>query len=107
MNIMLVSITERTREIGIRIATGARPGDVALQFLIESTALSCLGGLLGLALGLVSARIVGWSLDWPAVVSPGSMALAMGIAALVGLVFGSYPARRAAEMNPIDALRTE
>lgn len=107
MNIMLVSITERTREIGLRMATGARSGDVAAQFLIEATTLSVIGGLIGLLLGLFSARLVGWSLDWPTSVSPGSMALALGIAAVVGLVFGSYPARRASLLDPIDALRTE
>jgi len=107
MNIMLVSITERTREIGLRMATGARSGDVALQFLIESTTLSVIGGLLGLILGLIAARVVGWSLDWPTTVSAGSMLLALGIAAAIGLIFGSYPARRASLLDPIDALRTE
>lgn len=107
MNIMLVSITERTREIGLRMATGARSNDVALQFLIEATTLSMLGGIIGLILGLVAAELVGWSLNWPTTVSLESMALALGIAALVGLVFGSYPARRASLLDPIDALRTE
>ena len=91
MNVMLVSVTERTREIGLRMATGARSTDVALQFVIEAISLSLLGGVVGLVLGLV----------------PASMALAIGIAATVGLVFGSYPARRAARLDPIDALRTE
>jgi ABC-type antimicrobial peptide transport system permease subunit len=107
MNIMLVSITERTREIGLRMAAGARSSDVALQFLIEAVTLSVIGGLIGLVLGLLSARIVGWSLDWPATVSGGAMLLAIGIAAAVGLVFGSYPARRASLLDPIEALRTE
>lgn len=107
MNIMLVSITERTREIGLRMATGARSNDVALQFLIEATTLSVIGGLIGLVLGLVSAELVGWSLNWPTSVSWQSMVMALGIAALVGLVFGSYPARRASLLDPIDALRTE
>lgn len=107
MNIMLVSITERTREIGLRMATGARSGDVALQFLIEATTLSVLGGLLGLGLGLVSAQVVGWSLGWPTAVSAGSMIMALGISAAIGLIFGSYPARRASLLEPIDALRTE
>lgn len=107
MNIMLVSITERTSEIGLRMATGARSGDVATQFLIEAITLSCIGGLIGLGLGLLSSELVGWSLGWPTAVSAGSMVLALGIAALVGLVFGYYPARRASLLDPIDALRTE
>ncbi len=107
MNIMLVSITERTREIGLRMATGARSGDVALQFLIEAVTLSMVGGLVGLVLGLLSAQAIGWSLGWPAKVSISAMLLAIGIAAIVGLVFGSYPARRASLLDPIEALRTE
>jgi putative ABC transport system permease protein len=107
MNIMLVSVTERTREIGLRVAAGARASDVALQFLTEAVTLSVVGGLIGLLLGLFASRLVGWLLDWPASVSLGSIALAIGIAAAVGLVFGSYPARRAAMLDPIDALRTE
>jgi ABC-type antimicrobial peptide transport system permease subunit len=107
MNIMLVSVTERTREIGLRIASGARTSDVAMQFLIEAITLSVLGGIIGLVLGLVASRLIGWSLAWPVSVSFGAMALAMGISALVGLIFGSYPARRASLLDPIDALRTE
>jgi putative ABC transport system permease protein len=107
MNIMLVSVTERTREIGLRVATGARASDVALQFLTEAVTLSVVGGLIGLLLGLASAALIGWALGWPATVSPSAMALSIGIAAAVGLLFGSYPARRAAMLDPIDALRTE
>ena len=107
MNIMLVSVTERTREIGLRVASGARASDVALQFLTEAVTLSVVGGLIGLLLGLFASRLVGWALDWPVSVSLGAIALAIGISALVGLVFGSYPARRAALLDPIDALRTE
>jgi putative ABC transport system permease protein len=107
MNIMLVSVTERTREIGLRMATGARSEDVRLQFLTEAVALSLVGGLAGLVLGLAAARLVGWSLGWPTSVSMGAIVLAIGIAAAVGLIFGSYPARRAAGLDPIDALRME
>jgi putative ABC transport system permease protein len=107
MNIMLVSVTERTREIGLRMAAGARTRDVGLQFLTEAVTLSMIGGLAGLIVGLISAQVVGWTLGWPARVSPGAIALAVGIAATVGLVFGSYPARRAALLDPIEALRTE
>jgi ABC-type antimicrobial peptide transport system permease subunit len=107
MNIMLVSVTERTREIGLRIATGARSGDVAMQFLIEAVTLSVLGGVIGLFLGLASSWVIGQSLGWPVAVSAASMAMAMGISAAVGLIFGIYPARRASLLDPIDALRTE
>ena len=107
MNIMLVSVTERTREIGLRMATGARSEDVRLQFLTEAITLSMVGGIIGLVLGLLASRIVGWSLGWPTSVSVGAMALAIGIAAAVGLVFGSYPARRAGGLDPIEALRLE
>jgi ABC-type antimicrobial peptide transport system permease subunit len=107
MNIMLVSITERTREIGLRMASGARDTDVTRQFLIEAITLSSVGGLIGLGVGLLAAKLVSVSLGWPATVTFSSMVLAIFIAASVGLVFGYYPARRAAELNPIDALRTE
>ena len=107
MNIMLVSVTERTREIGLRMATGARGLDIALQFLVEAVVLSVIGGVIGLGLGLVSARMVGWTLGWPTTVSGSTMLVAFGIAAAVGLVFGSYPARRASRLDPIEALRVE
>jgi putative ABC transport system permease protein len=107
MNIMLVSVTERTREIGLRMATGARGTDVALQFLVEAVTLSVMGGAIGLVLGTVAARLVGWALGWPTLVPPGAMLMAFGISAVVGLVFGSYPARRASRLDPIEALRVE
>ncbi|MXG91151.1 ABC transporter permease [Nocardioides flavescens] len=105
MNIMLVTVTERTREIGIRKAIGARRGDIVGQFLVEAVLLSLLGGLLGVVAGLVGSRfeIVGVQ----PVVAPYSVALAFGVAVLIGLVFGFYPAHRAASLRPIDALRYE
>ena len=107
MNIMLVSVTERTREIGLRMTTGARALDIGLQFLVEAVVLSAIGGMIGLALGLLSARMVGWTLGWPTTVSGSTMLSAFGLAAAVGLVFGSYPARRASRLDPIEALRVE
>ena len=89
------------------MASGARSSDVAMQFLVEAVTLSLIGGIVGLLLGLLSAEIVGLTLGWPASVSYGAMLLAIGIAAIVGLVFGSYPARRASLLDPIEALRTE
>jgi putative ABC transport system permease protein len=107
MNIMLVSVTERTREIGIRKAVGARRSDVLMQFLIESVVLSVIGGLLGIAFGWGVSRFVNSLGTFTAVVSPDAVALAVGFSLAVGLFFGIYPARRAASMNPIDALRYE
>jgi len=107
MNIMLVSVTERTREIGIRMAVGAHGRDILLQFLIESIALSSLGGIIGIALGVTTARILAVSYQWPTLISPTAIIVAFGFSAAVGIFFGFYPARKAAALDPIDALRYE
>ena len=107
MNIMLVSVTERTREIGVRLAVGARSYDILLQFLTEAVTLSVLGGLLGIGIGLGSAQIVSAKLGWPTLVSPNSIILAFAFSAAIGVFFGFYPARKAAQLDPIDALRYE
>jgi putative ABC transport system permease protein len=107
MNIMLVSVTERTREIGIRIAVGAQPGDIRLQFLIEAVTLSLLGGFLGVLAGVGASRLVAMVADFKAIVSAGSILLAFGVSTAIGVFFGLYPAHKAAALNPIDALRYE
>ena len=107
MNIMLVSVTERTREIGIRMAIGARPTDVLLQFLVEAVVLSLLGGLLGVALGYGGSWLVGRLTGWPTVIDGLTVGVALGFSAAVGVFFGFWPARKAAALNPIDALRYE
>ncbi len=107
MNIMLVSVTERTREIGIRRAVGARRRDILLQFLIEAAFLSLAGGTLGVAIGIVAATLVSSLARWPTLIQPGAVALALGFASAIGLFFGWYPARRAAQLDPVDALRYE
>ncbi len=107
MNIMLVSVTERTREIGLRLAVGARSRDILSQFLAEAVTLSVFGGLLGIALGIGISETIVRSLGWPMQVTTEAIALAFGFAAAVGVFFGWYPARRAASLDPIDALRYE
>ena len=114
MNIMLVSVTERTREIGIRMALGARPRDILRQFLIEAVVLSAIGGLIGILLGVAGAAGVTWiinqvlpSAKWPFVVSLPAAMVALAFAAAVGMFFGFYPARRASKLDPIEALRFE
>jgi putative ABC transport system permease protein len=107
MNIMLVSVTERTREIGVRIAVGAKPWQVLAQFLVEAMTLSMAGGVLGVVLGLFAARVVAVRFGWPLSVRPEMIALAFGFSALVGVAFGIYPARKASRLNPIEALRYE
>ena len=107
MNIMLASVTERTREIGIRMAVGAHGRDVLLQFLIEAVTLSSLGGLIGIGLGIGISRILAVAAQWPALISPSSIVLAFVFSAAVGIFFGYYPARKAAQLDPIEALRYE
>jgi len=107
MNIMLVSVTERTREIGVRMAVGARMRDVLFQFLIEAIVLSCLGGAIGIAIGVVGSRVISVGAGWPVVISPISIILAVVFALLVGIGFGFYPAWKASHLNPIEALRYE
>jgi putative ABC transport system permease protein len=107
MNIMLVSVTERTREIGLRLAVGARRRDVLLQFLVEALVLSLLGGVAGIAAGIGAARGLTTLMSWPTEVSAAAIGLAFAIAAAVGIGFGYYPARRASRLDPIEALRHE
>jgi putative ABC transport system permease protein len=107
MNIMLVSVTERTREIGLRLAVGARPRDILSQFLIEATTLATIGGAIGIGLGVAAAYAVAHFAGWPSLVSANTVAVAVLFSGLVGIFFGFYPARRAARLDPIEALRRE
>ena len=107
MNIMLVSVTERTREIGLRMAIGARPVDILMQFLLEAITLSCVGGLIGVICGVTGANLVGKLQNWPILVTESSIAISFTFSALVGVFFGFYPAFRASKLNPIDCLRYE
>jgi len=107
MNIMLVSVTERTHEIGLRMAVGAKPRDILAQFLVEALTLSLTGGLFGIALGLVGARRLALQFGWPTLVRPEIIAIAVGFSALVGVGFGLYPALKASRLDPINALRFE
>jgi len=107
MNIMLVSVTERTREIGIRIAMGARRRDILIQFLVESATISALGGSIGMLLGVAIGAIIAMVLNTPVIVSFSTMLVAFGFSSAVGIIFGLYPANRAAKLDPIDALRYE
>ncbi len=107
MNIMLVSVTERTREIGIRMAVGARGRDIMIQFLAESIVLSVLGGIAGILLGIASSKLITLILHWPILTSPAAIALAFFFSGFVGVFFGFYPARKASFLDPIEALRYE
>ncbi len=107
MNIMLVSVTERTREIGVRKALGARRQDILLQFLIESATMSLLGGVIGVILGVSVAEIITWAISFPSEVEIWSILVSLFVATSVGLFFGVYPAYKAAELDPIAALRAE
>ncbi|MCB1960675.1 MAG: FtsX-like permease family protein, partial [Rhodocyclaceae bacterium] len=106
-NIMLVSVTERTREIGIRLAIGAMEKEVLLQFLIEAVVLACLGGITGVVLATLASVGLAAIMDIPYLFDPGINLLSFGFSALIGVVFGFFPARRAARLDPIDALRHE
>ncbi|MEI7900907.1 MAG: ABC transporter permease, partial [bacterium] len=107
MNIMLVSVTERTREIGLRMAVGATPSDILLQFITEAMALSTVGGIIGVVVGIVGARTVGRIQAWPILITESSVLVAFLFSAAIGVFFGFYPALRASRLNPIDCLRYE
>ena len=107
MNIMLVSVTERTREIGLRLALGARRRDIGRLFLIEALLICLLGGLLGIVLGIAATWLVARLADWPIFIAPKTLMLALGFSAVIGLIFGHYPARKAAALQPATALRSE
>ena len=107
MNIMLVSVTERTREIGIRMAVGARERDILLQFLIEALILAVTGGAVGILLGVAGSSLISRFAGWSTLISPGAVLVAFGFSAVVGVFFGFYPARKASRLDPIEALRYE
>ncbi|ADY55963.1 protein of unknown function DUF214 [Syntrophobotulus glycolicus DSM 8271] len=107
MNIMLVSITERTREIGLRMAIGARRSDILIQFLVESATISALGGMIGMILGIGIGAIISLLFNMPVIISLGTILIALGFSSAVGIIFGLYPANKAAKLDPIDALRYE
>jgi putative ABC transport system permease protein len=107
MNIMLVAVTERTKEIGIRMAIGARRKDILLQFLIESATISATGGIIGIALGFILAKVVTAATSMPSSIEPLSIVVAISVSASVGIFFGLYPASKASKLDPIEALRSE
>jgi putative ABC transport system permease protein len=107
MNIMLVSVTERTREIGLRMAVGARGRDILAQFLVEALTLSAVGGLLGVGIGILTSVVIGHWAEWSTDISVQAVAMAFAFAGVVGVFFGFYPAQKAARLDPIEALRYE
>ncbi|MGH7387726.1 MAG: FtsX-like permease family protein, partial [Candidatus Methylomirabilales bacterium] len=107
MNIMLVSVTERTREIGIRMAVGARERDILTQFLIEAVTLALIGGIVGIALGVGGSALLSFLAQWETLIAPQAILLAFLFSTVVGVFFGYYPARKAASLDPIEALRYE
>jgi putative ABC transport system permease protein len=107
MNIMLVSVTERTREIGLRMAVGARRRDILAQFLVEAVILSLIGGVIGIAAGLGGSGAINYFAEWDTQIEVEAILVAFGFAAAIGILFGIYPARKAARLDPIEALRYE
>lgn len=107
MNILLVSVTERTREIGIRMAIGAKRRHVLLQFLVESLVMTTIGGFAGVITGIISARLLTLVVGWPAILSPSAAVIAFVFSAAVGVLFGLYPANKASQLEPIEALKYE
>jgi putative ABC transport system permease protein len=107
MNIMYVSVTERTREIGLRMAIGGRGSDIMMQFLAESMLLSITGGVIGIIVGIAASKIIGSTMSWPVIVLPRSEALSFAVCTVIGIFFGWYPAKKASSLDPIDALRYE
>ena len=107
MNIMLVSVTERTREIGVRMAVGAKPGNILAQFLVEALTLALIGGVIGVALGLGTGKYLAAKFGWSLLIRLDIILLAFGFSAAIGIGFGLYPARKASRLDPIDALRYE
>jgi putative ABC transport system permease protein len=107
MNIMYVSVTERTREIGLRLSVGGRATDIMMQFLIESILLSVLGGIIGISLGVAATSVAASLMNWPTVIMPASVVMSFLVCSAIGIFFGWYPARKASNLNPIDALRYE
>jgi putative ABC transport system permease protein len=104
---MLVSVTERTREIGLRMAVGARQRDILTQFLVEAVTLSLVGGVLGIGVGLGGTHAINYFAEWQTLIAPDAVLMAFGFAATIGIVFGFYPAQKASRLDPIEALRYE